>query len=165
MFVKISLVRKELMWLLWWHVPGAAVAMAVPSLWRHQLDLWAALVIDSTSWDQLGYITTSSSLLSFNSLCLNIPRANGLTFHICRLLYLSYPVPADGQALNSLRPSDTYALVNYAITGSDNGLSLVRCLAIIWTNAGLLSIQPLGINFSEISIESQTFSVKKMHLK
>ena len=32
-----------------------------------------------------------------------------------------------------------------------------RYQAIIWTNAGILFIGPLGTNFSEISIEIQTF--------
>ena len=36
--------------------------------------------------------------------------------------------------------------------GSDNGLSPGRRQAIIWTNAGILSIGPLGTNFSEILI-------------
>ena len=49
--------------------------------------------------------------------------------------------------------------------GSDNGLSPGRRQAIIWTNAGILLIGPLWTNFSEISIESITFSFKKMHLK
>ena len=51
------------------------------------------------------------------------------------------------------------------IIGSDNGLSPGRRQAIIWTNAGILSIGPLGTNFSEILIEILTFSFKKMHLK
>ena len=50
------------------------------------------------------------------------------------------------------------------IIGSDNGLSPGRRQAIIWTNAVILSIGPLGTNFSEISIAIQTFSFKKMHL-
>ena len=49
--------------------------------------------------------------------------------------------------------------------GSDNGLSPGRRQAIIWTNAGILLIGPLGTNFSEISIGIQIFSFKKMHLK
>ena len=36
------------------------------------------------------------------------------------------------------------------ITGSDNGLSSGRCQTIIWTNAGILLIGPLGRNCSEI---------------
>ena len=39
------------------------------------------------------------------------------------------------------------------IIGSDNGLSPGQCQAIIWTNAGILLIGPLGTNFSEILIE------------
>ena len=50
------------------------------------------------------------------------------------------------------------------IIGSDNGLSPGRHQDIIWNNAGLLLIEPLGTNFSEISIGIQTFSFKKMHL-
>ena len=51
------------------------------------------------------------------------------------------------------------------IIGSDNGLSPDRRQAIIWINAGLLLIGPLGTNFTEILIEILTFSSKKMHLK
>ena len=51
------------------------------------------------------------------------------------------------------------------IIGSDNGLSPERRQAIIWTNAGILLIGPLGTNFSEILIGIQAFSFKKMHLK
>ena len=51
------------------------------------------------------------------------------------------------------------------IIGSDNGLSPGRRQAIIWTNAGVLLIGPLGRKFSEILIGIQTSSLKKMHLK
>ena len=51
------------------------------------------------------------------------------------------------------------------IIRSDNGLSPEWRQAIIWTNAGILLIGPLGTIFSEILIEIQTFSFKKMHLK
>ena len=56
-------------------------------------------------------------------------------------------------------------IVKLTIIGSDNGLSPGRCQAIIWTNAGILLIGPLGTNFNEILIGIQTFSFKKMHLK
>ena len=60
----------------------------------------------------------------------------------------------------------TYICVgNLTIIVSDNGLSPYRRQAIIWTNAGILLIGPLGTNFSEILIEILTFSFKKMHLK
>ena len=68
--------------------------------------------------------------------------------------------------INSLRPSDAYICVrNLTIIGSDNGLLPGRRQAIIWTNAGMLFIGPLGTNFSEILIEIHIFSFKKMHLK
>ena len=51
------------------------------------------------------------------------------------------------------------------IIGSYNGLSPGRRQAIIWTNAGILLIGPLGTNFSEFLIQIQTFSFKKIHLK
>ena len=44
--------------------------------------------------------------------------------------------------------------------GSDNGLSPGRRQAIIWTNAGILLIGPLGTNFSENLIGIQTFKKK-----
>ena len=56
-------------------------------------------------------------------------------------------------------------VTNLTINGSDNGLSPGRRQAIIWTNAGILLIGPLGINFSEIIIKINTFPFKKIHLK
>ena len=47
---------------------------------------------------------------------------------------------------------------------SDNGSSPGRRQAIIWTNAGILLIGPLGTNFSEILIEILIFPFKKIHL-
>ena len=46
---------------------------------------------------------------------------------------------------------------------SGNGLSPGRRQAIIWNNAGISLIGPLGTNFPEIEIYA--FSFKKMHLK
>ena len=51
------------------------------------------------------------------------------------------------------------------IIGSDNGLSPGRRQAIIWTNAGILVIRPLGTNFNEMLVEILTFSFMKMRLK
>ena len=51
------------------------------------------------------------------------------------------------------------------ILGSDNGLSPGRHQAIIWTNAKILLIEPLGTNFSEFLIGIRKFSFKKMRLK
>ena len=51
------------------------------------------------------------------------------------------------------------------IIGSYNGLAPGRRQTIIWTNAGILLIGPMGTNFSETLIRIQKFSFKKMHLK
>ena len=60
----------------------------------------------------------------------------------------------------------THICVSYlTIISPDNGWSPGRRQAIIWTNAGLMLIGPLGINFCEILIEVHTFSFMKMHLK
>ena len=48
--------------------------------------------------------------------------------------------------------------------GSNNDLTPIRRQAIIYTNAGLLSIGHLGTNFSEISTKIHIFSFMKMHL-
>ena len=42
-----------------------------------------------------------------------------------------------------------YASVNLTIIGSDNGLSPGRHQAIIWTNAGIFLIGPLGTNYND----------------
>ena len=52
-----------------------------------------------------------------------------------------------------------------AIIGSDIGLLPGWYQAIIWTNAGILSIGPLTTNLSEILIGIHKLSFKKMHVK
>ena len=54
--------------------------------------------------------------------------------------------------------------MNQVSIGADNGLAPNRRQSIICTNSGILLIGPLGITFSEISIESN-ISFRKMHLK
>ena len=58
-----------------------------------------------------------------------------------------------------------YASMNWVNIGSGNGLSPDRRQAIIWTSAGRLLIDPLGVLFGEILIEIHIFSSKKMRLK
>ena len=53
---------------------------------------------------------------------------------------------------------------NLSIIGSENGLSPGQRQAIIWTNAGILLIGPLGRKFNEILMEIQAFSFTKMRL-
>ena len=53
-------------------------------------------------------------------------------------------------------------LSKLTIIGSDNGLSPGWRQAIIWRNAGILLIQTLGTNFSEILSKIRTFSFTKI---
>ena len=64
---------------------------------------------------------------------------------------------------NSLRPRDAY--VRRKTNYNDNGLLPVRRQAITLTNVGVLLIEHLGTNFSEVLIEINCFSFKKMYLK
>ena len=63
-----------------------------------------------------------------------------------------------------LVPHTVYASVNCISIGSDDCLAPIRYQAIISTSAGLLSIRPLGTNFSKILIKIQDFSFTEMHL-
>ena len=47
------------------------------------------------------------------------------------------------------------------IIGSDNGLSPGRRQAIIWTNAGILFIWPIGTTISEILIKIHVFFIQE----
>ena len=72
-----------------------------------------------------------------------------------------------GCRLNSLRLSDAYRMYrvsNLTSINSDNGLSPGRHQAITWANAGIVNWTQTT-NFSEILIEIQTCSFKKIHFK
>ena len=64
--------------------------------------------------------------------------------------------------INSIDSSSSLIWVSI---GSGNGLSPLRCQAIAWTNAAILSIGLLGTNFSEIWIKLAKFSFIKMYFK
>ena len=66
---------------------------------------------------------------------------------------------------NFLKPGDAYMCHwNGWSLGSGNVLLPIRHQAITWTDADLLSIWTLETNFSEILIEIQMFSLKKLKL-
>ena len=58
-------------------------------------------------------------------------------------------IDVDDWQFNLSMSSDTYMYRNTTTIGSDNGLSPSRHQAIIWINAGILLIGPIGTNFSE----------------
>ena len=82
-----------------------------------------------------------------------------------KIVYRMAPILSRGDELTHWGRVTHICVSKLTIIGSDNGLSPDRRQAIIWTNAGLLLIEPLGTNFSEILIEILTFSFKKMRLK
>ena len=92
------------------------------------------------------------------------PRAGNIRNDTLLLSCLLHPKPA-GTILTLWGRVTHICVVKLTIIGSDNGLSPGRRQAIIWTNAGILLIGPLGTNFIEILIRIQTFSFKKMHLR
>ena len=51
------------------------------------------------------------------------------------------------------------SLSNLTTIVPDNGLSLGRCQAIIWTNAGILLSRTIGTNFSEVLSEIHAFKL------
>ena len=82
-----------------------------------------------------------------------IPRTNGQWRGKCTIVWLTY-----------------WGLVTHicnklTIIGSDNRLSPGRHQAIIWTNAGILLIKPLGTNFNEMLVAILAFSLMKMRLE
>ena len=90
-----------------------------------------------------------------------------------RLIFnMGIPIPSKDSLYIEMAPWLTHwgrvthiYVTKSTIIGSDNGLSPGRRQAIIWTNAGILLIRPLGTNFNEMLIKILTFSFMKMCLK
>ena len=126
------------------------------SIDHHELDFMPTFWMLADDIPFLKFVTRWTSLF-------HVPDSKHFFF---RKFYLKMSVLFSPQCVNSLcNEGRIYASVNYAIIGSDNGLSPARRQAIIWTNAGILLIGPLGTNFSEIFIKIKTFSLTNLHLK
>ena len=65
-------------------------------------------------------------------------------------LYQPYLFPDHSNLLTHWGRVTHICVGNITIDGPNNGLSPCRRQAIIWTNAGILLIEPLAANFSEI---------------
>ena len=86
-----------------------------------------------------------------------------LSFHVFMWLRI---IPCTNMEVLTHWGRVTYICVGKLTTiVSDNGLSLGRHQAIIWTSAGILIIAPLETNFSEILTEIDILSFKSLHLK
>ena len=115
-------------------------------------------------WSNAGILLIGPLVTNFNEILLEIC---AFCFNKTYLQFSSGKLPPFCLGLNVLTHWGrvTHICVgNLTLIGSDNGLSPDRRQAIIWTNAGKLSIGPLGTNFSEILIEILTYSFKKMRL-
>ena len=122
-----------------WRWPGAK-PLSEPMMVR----LPTHICVTRPQWVKvLWHISTITSKLGHcwfkdcNLICIVL--TNGLLMHIC--------------------------VSKLTIIGSNNGLSLGRWQDIIWTNAWILLIGPLGTNFSEIQMEIRNFSFMKKRLK
>ena len=102
---------------------------------------------------------TWSTLVQVMTWCLYAPSHY---LNLCWLIVWRDHVDLTWKQFNSSPPSATYTAMNRASIGSCYDLSPVRSQAIIWTNADLLSIAPLGINSNEILIKVANFSFMKM---
>ena len=108
----------------------------------HLISVEQSHLKDCISWKLTALITTSHFLRETRKvrwICTYLLTHWGWTTHIC--------------------------VSKLTIIASDNALSPGRRQAIIWNNAGILSIGLLQTNFSEILIEIQIFSFMKMCLK
>ena len=127
-----------------WHLHG-----------RHQAIVWtSAGILNTANWtlrNKLQWIATH--IFSFKKMHLKISSAKWRPFCLCFNVLTHW-----GRVTH-------ICVCKLAINGSDNGLSPGRRQAIIWTNDGIMLVGPLGTNFSEISIVTHIFSLKKMHLK
>ena len=77
------------------------------------------------------------------------------------ITHSSHSIASETRWLTHWGRSTHIWVIKLTIVGSDNGLTAGRRQAIIWTNAGIFLIWPLGTNFSEILIGIQTFSFRK----
>ena len=85
-----------------------------------------------------------------------------------QILYTNYFRHFSGKESGLARKETKWGRVTHICVGklntigSQNGLSPGRRQAIIWTDAGILLIGPLGTHFSEILIEIHAISFMKM---
>ena len=106
--------------------------------------------MNSSQWTQVWFCLFETTYLSWTSWKCPLNRFSPTPYYI---------------VLTHLGRETHICVSKVSIIGWDNGLSPGRRQAIIWTNAGILLIWPLGTNFNKTSIEIHTFSFKKVHLK
>ena len=121
------------------------------------------------TWTDLFFLSSISTLKTyFSNILVQIyiwfNHGNAFENVICKVLIILFRVQLCLNALTHWGRVTHICVSKLTIIGSDNGLSLGRRQAIIWTNAGILLIGPLRTNFCVILIKIHTFTFKKMHL-
>ena len=123
--------------------------------WRHQ----------AITWTNVDLSSVKSSDIHIKEISQEAPQPP-INKNSLKIDYLKFYSNVSGNNELTHWGRETHICVGkLAIIGSDDGLSPERRQAIIWTNAGILLIGPLGTNSSEILIEIQTFSLKKIRFK
>ena len=131
--------------------------ICISKLGRHWFRLWLGTNND-------GLLLIGPLGTHFNAILIKIQFS--LTKMLLKILSAKWwPICLDLNDLTHWGLETHICVGKLTIIASDNGLSPGRHQAIIWTNAGILLIGPLGTNFSEIWIGIQIFSLKKIHLK
>ena len=141
--------------------------------WKHVAWLIVHSVLQCTTrnWNNKSYMICNIVWIDVDEEILDIQKDQLFFPSTCYLFKLNNALSV--QQLNKISQTGlthwgrmTHICISkLIIIGSDSGLSPDRRQAIIWTNAGILSIGPLGTNLNEILIEIHTFPFKKMHLK
>ena len=116
------------------------------------------------------FISFSRGISTINAMCWRMPNQSRDSFrsksthahsrHIWSDAHLFSERGIAGLVLTHWGRVTHICVGKLTIDGSYNGLSPDRRQAIIWTNAGILSIGPLGTKLSEILIAIHIFSFK-----
>ena len=124
--------------------------------WKHFPRYWPFVRRNHRSTVNSPHIGQSLGALKFSLICISNNRLSEqswswwfetpsrLLWHHCHVTHMC------NISQSSFSPCHMYASLNWVIISSGNGLSPVRRQAIAWANGDLLSIGPLGTNFSEI---------------
>ena len=141
-------------------------------IWRHLIYKMHVRYILSSVWVRLS-ILSQLSIIQYMGLCVfSLPISLVMVKRIYTLSYYHhqigsmnyYPLFRVRSWNNGVRCMSLYNLTSYILItiGSDNGLSPVRHQTISWTNDDLLSIGPLGTNFSKLWNRINKNCMKKM---
>ena len=122
--------------------------------WRHQMEAFSALLAFGAGNSRYRWIPHTKAS----------DAENWCFFYLCLNQQLSkqwrrrwFETPS----LSLWRNCNVYVSLEYAIIGSDNGLTTIQCQNFTWTNAGSLSDEPLETNFREMWIKNSNFHLIK----